>query len=186
MNNTLYLTAAFLGGTVIGGVIAWYKTKTIYEKILQDEIASVKEAFSKKEKQEEPNEPEPKEGAVSSADISDSDKRKYGNLTDLYKKPADEPYIIFPDEFGEFDDYETTSLIYFADEVLTDGDEYEVDNPEELVGKEALMVYSQEYGDDSVYVRNDKLKTDFEILLDLRNYSDVLKEKPYLRKTEET
>lgn len=36
---------------------------------------------------------------------------------------------------------------------------------------------------DSVFVRNDRLKADYEILADPRSYADVLREKPYLINT---
>lgn len=84
------------------------------------------------------------------------------------------PYIIRPEEFGEDNDYETVSLTYYDDGVLTD--EYdeilEDEDVEEQVGKESLKHFG-EYEDDSVFVRNDALQTDYEILLDHRKYYDV-------------
>ena len=50
---------------------------------------------------------------------------------------------------------------------------------EESVGKESLTHFG-EYEDDSVFVRNDNLKADYEILADKRTYAELLKEKPYL------
>ena len=49
---------------------------------------------------------------------------------------------------------------------------------DEIVGKESLNHFG-EYEDDSVFVRNDRLKRDYEILLDQRNYSDVVKTMPH-------
>ena len=37
-----------------------------------------------------------------------------------------------------------------------------------------------EFEDDSVHVRNDREKCEYEILFDQRTYDDVLKQKPYL------
>ena len=45
---------------------------------------------------------------------------------------------------------------------------------DEIVGEESLNHFG-EYEDDSVFVRSDRLKCDYEILLDQRNYSDVVK-----------
>ena len=53
-----------------------------------------------------------------------------------------------------------------------------VDDVEEIVGEESLTHFG-EYEDDSVFVRNDRLKCDYEILLDQRNYSDVTKTMPH-------
>ena len=65
------------------------------------------------------------------------------------------------------------SLTYFADKVLTDETDEPIENEEELIGKGSLNHFG-EYEDDSVFVRNDREKIDFEILLDTRNYSDFI------------
>jgi hypothetical protein len=90
----------------------------------------------------------------------------------------DKPYVISPDEFGEFYDYEKISLTYYADQVLADEDDELVEDIEETVGFESLNAFG-EYEDDSVFVRNDRLKCDYEILLDQRKYSDVIKRRPH-------
>ena len=43
---------------------------------------------------------------------------------------------------------------------------------DEIVGLDSLTHFG-EYEDDSVFVRNDVMKCDYEILLDHRNYKDV-------------
>ena len=88
------------------------------------------------------------------------------------------PYVIPPEEFGEFDDYEEIGLTYYADQVLTDDDDELVEDIEDTVGFDSLNHFG-EYEDDSVFVRNDRLKCDYEILLDHRKYSDVVKRKPH-------
>ena len=47
-----------------------------------------------------------------------------------------------------------------------------------VVGLESLTHFG-EFEDDSVFVRNDRLKCDYEILLDQRTYSDVMKQRPH-------
>ena len=49
---------------------------------------------------------------------------------------------------------------------------------EEMVGFESLNHFG-EYEDDSVFVRNDAKKCDYEILLDQKLYSDVINEMPH-------
>ena len=62
------------------------------------------------------------------------------------------------------------SLTYYSGNgVLVDDNEEQVDNVEELVGEGSLKHFG-EYEDDSVYVRNDERKCDYEILLDESNY----------------
>ena len=54
------------------------------------------------------------------------------------------------------------------------------DEIEETIGKSSLTRFG-EYEPDSVFVRNDRLKCDYEILLDERSYAEILQDKPYLR-----
>lgn len=87
---------------------------------------------------------------------------------------GDKPYVIPPEDFGEKDDYSTESLVYFKDGVLADDMDHRIEDVEAMVGVESLNHFG-EYEDDSVFVRNDRLKIDFEILLDERVYADVPK-----------
>ena len=57
--------------------------------------------------------------------------------------------------------------------ILTDDDNNPIEDVEGLVGLH-YDTHFGEYEDDSVFIRNDELKTDFEILADSRRYSDVI------------
>ena len=84
------------------------------------------------------------------------------------------PYVIDPDDFGE-EGYHTVSLDYYADGVLAYMDSGAVIKPEEvdeIVGRDSLTRFG-EYERDTVYVRNDKRKTDYEILANVDKYSDI-------------
>lgn len=91
-----------------------------------------------------------------------------------------QPYVIAPEQFAELDEYDRISLTYYADHILADDDDRIMEDVEGTVGFESLTHFG-EYEDDSVYVRNDRLKVDYEILRDERKYSDVIKKKPYLK-----
>ena len=78
-----------------------------------------------------------------------------------------------PDEFGEFEDYTKVSLTYFADGVLADECGEIVDDVEEIIGDG--LDHFGEYEDDSVFVRSDAKRCDYEILKDLRDFSDFKK-----------
>ena len=80
--------------------------------------------------------------------------------------------------FGENEDYERISLTYYADQVLVDENDEMIEDVEEMVGFESLNHFG-EYEDDSVFVRNDAKKCDYEILLDQKLYSDVIDEMPH-------
>ena len=80
------------------------------------------------------------------------------------------PYVIPPEEFSELDGYDTSSLLYHADGVVVEMMTGAViEHPEELVG-EGFEQHFGEYEEDSVFVRNDELKCDYEILKDYDNY----------------
>ena len=85
----------------------------------------------------------------------------------------DKPYIITPEEFSD-SDYNTETLSYWADGVVTDIDNERLtdDQIEDLIGEDSLSHFG-EYEDDSVFVRNDRLRTDYEILADTRRYGEV-------------
>lgn len=185
----------FIFGAAVGSAATWTYAKKKYELIAQEEIDSVKEVFSKREngnmvkeaefnKQEE--KPDLKEYA---AKIRESNYTNYSDTdgkseTKRETRKQDErdkkgyfAYVITPEEFGEFDDYEEISLSYFDDQILADENLDIVDDIEETVGIDSLTHFG-EYEDDSVFVRNDERKCDYEILLDHRNYEDVIKKKP--------
>ena len=82
------------------------------------------------------------------------------------------PYVISPDDFDDNDDYEVVSLVYYSDGVLADEDDNVIEDVEGMVGEDSLNHFG-EYEDDSVFVRNDERKTDYEILLDSRNFADI-------------
>lgn len=85
---------------------------------------------------------------------------------------AKEPYVIAPYDFGELDGYSQIELTYYADEILED-DEYNIiTDADELLGSKALTTFG-EYEDDAVFVRNERLRTDFQILKDYRTYKEA-------------
>lgn len=126
-----------------------------------------------------------KEGYINyseSADISvaeESETPLEELLIEENNNPSDAPYVIPPEDFGELDYYTQISLTYYADGILADEDDRYINNVDDIVGRESLKHFG-EYEDDSVFVRNDKLKCYYEILLDQRSYSDVINKKPHV------
>ena len=60
----------------------------------------------------------------------------------------------------------------FSSTVLADDMDELVDDIEDVVGFESLNHFG-EYEEDAVHVRNDRLKADYEILVDTGNYNEV-------------
>lgn len=188
MSNKVLYFATFVAGAVVGGIATWQYTKKKYEQIAQEEIDSVKEVFktineekrsirdwSEYEddgKEDDENEEQRKSNVTSYKNLLVSNG--YSNPSPSTQIPVDRAYVIKPDEFGEFEDYETISLFYTEDGVLLD-DRYErVDDPDFTISMESLD-HIGDYEDDCVHVRNDRLKADYEILVEERTYSEILR-----------
>ena len=192
----LFLIAA---GAALGSAVTFKLMKDKYEQIVQEEIDSVKEVFSKN--QEEPSDMtedvnKEAEVKVEKEDMFDDyikelEKREYTNYSQAAEKTiplenehkkeernVEKPYVISPEEFGEFDDYEQISLTYYADHILADDMDELVENLDEVVGFDSLNHFG-EYEDDTVFVRNDRLRCDYEICRDLRTYSEVIGDNPH-------
>lgn len=188
MKNILSNALFFTAGAVIGSVVTWKLVKTKYEQISREEIESVREMYESLDAS--------KNGDVDSEDDEEDpdNKNEYGkiiNNSGYIKLSTDkrndkeeeeegdddmiEPYVIIPEEFDEVG-YETMTLTYYdGDGVLAYGDTDEVI---EDVGELVCEDFADHFGEydedpDVVYVRNDNLRIDFEILKDTRSYSEV-------------
>lgn len=188
MNNKLIFGIGLLLGGAIGVISVWKHLDAKYKKIADEEIESVKETFSSFNHVDmlDHSSIHPdgiaKESHFPKPNLSDymdilSKNGYHANNKVEAKVTKEAPYVISPDAFGEMDDYSRISLTYYADGVLADEDDEIIDDIDISVGKESLKHFG-DYEDDSVFVRNDTRKCDYEILLDLRKYSDVLKQKP--------
>lgn len=199
MNNQAITLVSFIIGAAIGSIVTWQYVKKKYEQLAQEEINSVKEVFSKKETPLDNGDnirintaykvtEKPDISAYAAklnnlgyTNYSDSEKVKAKEIPEIdseEEEASSSPYVISPENFGEFEDYETISLTYYADQVLTDEVDEEIDDVDNTVGLDSLSHFG-EYEDDSVFVRNDNIKCDYEILLDRRKYSDVINTKPH-------
>ena len=133
---------------------------------------------------EEVKEVEKKEYKLKDIQIKDEPKTEkehtnYSQITKMYMSKDDyqtpmydDPFVIDPSEFGENPEYDTETLTYFADGVLVDDVDDVIEEPDIVVGLENLKVF-EEFGATTVYVRNDIYKTDYEIIRDDWNYSDL-------------
>lgn len=187
----------FALGAAIGVAATREYFKKKYEAISQEEIYAVREFYNKKRNEEQANKEDEEDKVYgdenSKVELVDMDSLK-GDVDDYVetieklrytneesKKVGPKPYVISPDEFGNSeDDYTCISLSYYEDQVLADDADHIVEDIENVVGIESLTHFG-EYEEDCVYVRNDRRKCDYEILLRQEKYSDLLKRKPYLR-----
>ena len=194
MSNRSLFSLGFIIGAASGATVAWYLLKDKYETLAQEEIDSVKEVFARRE-QEMKDETVKRNVAEG---IKDSDRTKpdlkeyaeqlkkngYTRYSDLsaddggVSDKRTKPYVIPPEQFGDNEEHEQISLTYYADGVLADENDEVIEDVEDAVGIDSLNHFG-EYEDDSVFVRNDARKCDYEILLDQRTYSEVVEDMPH-------
>ena len=192
--STLTSFFMFAAGAVIGSFVTWKMMDQKYRQMADEEIESMREYFSNKSKKIEhveledrdDEEDEPEKYEVTENDIRDYEgvleKVNYSGYTTVSTKEVEKdmtgPYVITPEEFGELKEYETIELTYYADFVLADNRNNSIEDVDDVIGLDSLDHFG-EYEDDSVFVRDDERKIDYQILLDPRKYSDVVNKKPH-------
>ena len=194
MKNLLF----FVAGAAIGSIATWKLIEKKYKDLADEEIESVIETFKNRRPRITKDEvketvekvinkwKEPKEtvedivaaegySIENEEEIDEDDESNYiVNVDNDNDIEVVTPYVITPEQFGEYNEYGTKTLTYYADNVLTD----EIDNPitsEEMVtmiGPDALDHFG-EYEDDSVYIRDEMNEMDYEILKSEKKFSEI-------------
>lgn len=184
MNNAVKTTLAFILGAAAGAAVAYKALKTKYERKAQEDIDAYR-AYADERISAARGETKTEEAPEEATDESDGEDDPMAPLSNLvgryrsddYRKEesniVNEPYIIAPEDYGTRDGFECTSLTYYADGVLADEWDNVIEDPDSLVGED-FEEHFGEYEQDSVFVRNDGLKRDFEILRDYDTYADVV------------
>lgn len=198
MNNGLSKILFFAAGAIVGSVATWKFVEEKYKRIADEEIESVKEHlrvkmedFPDKGVEEDVDEAETEELKPKTISITSIEEIKKANYVDYSaishdlgylsepkednteKQPGTSPCIIDQNDFGMIEDYSVDSMLYHADDYLTDENNVLIDNIENSVGYECLNEF-KESNTDVVYVRNDETKTDYEILKVDTNYKDLV------------
>lgn len=166
MSKGLYFVT-FAAGAVIGFAAAYKYVSDKFDRILQEEVKSVKKTFEsyyeKKFETEKQQEREEYSEIVESNNYTTP-------VEDIVKDI--EPYVISPDQYGEIEGYTLVGLTYFNDGVLADDYGDKIIDKVSTVGADFADHFG-EYEDDSVHIRNELKMCDYEILMDVRNYSEV-------------
>lgn len=186
----------FVTGAAIGSLVTWKLIEKKYKDLADEEIESVIETFKNRKPRITKDEvketvekvinkwKDPKEtvedivtaerySIENEEEIDEDDESNY-TIDVNNDDEVVTPYVITPEEFGEYNEYGTKTLTYYADNVLTD----EIDNPitsEEMItmiGPDALDHFG-EYEDDSVYIRDEMNEMDYEILKSEKKFSEI-------------
>lgn len=202
MTSVLNKIIIFITGAALGSVVTWKVLQKRYNERINEEMTEFKKAqrdesmekleqmhadlVEKKEEEEvEAHEATLKideNGPALTKPIENwetTSKHYRGILEDEgYSDDGPAPYVIPPEEFGnDADEYDLISLNYYEDGVLADDWGDVIEDVDRVVGKESLTHFG-EYEDDSVYVRNDRLKCEYEILLRVGKFEDRIKANP--------
>ena len=201
MNCKIINVVAFAVGAAIGSAVTYAVLKPKYERMIQEEVDTFKKEFlecmneeqaATEEESEEEDEERPSIDWSELEDLNEEEEEEFDDETldeyaELVSKYTNEeggavevakkPYVISPFDFGEIDGYNQISLTYYADGILEDDANDIVTDVDELIGAGSLNTFG-EYEDDSVFVRNEYLRTDFEILKDYRTYEEATGNSP--------
>lgn len=176
MNGSLKSIAIFAVGFVAGAATIYKFVEEKYERKYEEDVTSVRRTLSRREREAEKRKEEFEQYE------REIEKNEYWNnseepVSNVKKKERENmgnrPYVISPEEFGEDEEYEQITLIYYSDGVLADEEDELVDDVEETVGVESLNYFGK-YEEDSVFVRNDERKAEYEILRDPKSYEEVV------------
>ena len=196
MNCKFTNVLMFAVGAAVGSAVTWKIVKDRYERIVREELDSIKEVFGDTQEdnreQVESEDDEYDDGFAQTVthinwdELEDLDEEDDEDATHEYSKLASNytnekggaegvdraPYVISPYDFGELDEYSQVELTYYADGVLEDEDHNIVHDADDLIGSDSLYTFG-EYEDDAVFVRNEWLQADFQILKDYRTYEEA-------------
>jgi hypothetical protein len=167
----------FSAGAVFGATVSWMYIKKKYEEILDEQIELANEELEAERERVVELEEREKQAAKCAID-------EYRGVDKSDGESKSGPYVITPEELGEIDEYDTTTLYYYADEVLVNLNDEVVEDVEGTVGLDFAEHFG-EYEDDSVCIRNEAHMCDYEILREPRFYADIVRERTGPQDTEE-
>lgn len=207
MNSKLSNALFFTVGAAIGSFIAWRLVEIKYRRISSEEINEIREYYANKEQYNNilaSKKYKTLDEVCGDVDISEKDRVYTANKIDVTEEEKlevvdldeyesfdefeeegegegcdDGPRVISPAEFAVVDDYDAVSLVYYRDGILADDWGNIIKNADEIVGSDFASHFGQ-YEDDTVYVRNSELKTDYEINRDLRTYTSANERPPHM------
>lgn len=203
MNNGIKNALLLTAGIVIGGTASYFVTKKAlemkFEEDLDAEVQEVKHYYKLLRKEGEFASPETVTPEVNYQELIES----YQNSEPLVEEPLityeevveevedrdpEVPYVISMEEYmQDREEFDKNTVTYFEeDEVLCDDRETVIPDVEATVGHDSLTKFGTSSSNHNVvYVRNERLEADFEIILDKGAFSEVVlgfKEKEEVRK----
>lgn len=189
----------FAAGALAGAAVAARAVRDKYQQEAEEEIAEMRDYYRELRKNAktpdedkmvvEENTKEEKE--ENTKDEYDEIVKGYTNYTQYLSKAAAkyfdtetkenkkeekeertnyEPFIIDVEEFGEDPTYDTATLTYYKDKVLTNDLDDVIDYS--VAGEENLKIFDEHPDCKAIYVRDDIYMVDYEIIRDPYQYDE--------------
>ena len=185
----------FAAGALAGAAVAARVVRDKYQQEAQEEIAEMREYYRELRK----NDKTPNEDKMLEEDENNKEEKEVEeeNTKDEYNKIVKdytnytqyndtetkenkkeekeertnyEPFIIDVEEFGEDPTYDTATLTYYKDKVLTNDLDDVIDYS--VAGEENLKIFDEHPDCKAIYVRDDIYMVDYEIIRDPYQYDE--------------
>lgn len=185
----------FAAGALAGAAVAARVVREKYQQEAEEEIAEMRDYYRELRKnaktpdedkmlEEDENNKEEKEVK------EENDKNEYDEIVKNYtnytqyndtetkenkkeekeERTNYEPFIIDVEEFGEDPTYDTATLTYYKDKVLTNDLDDVIDYS--VAGEENLKIFDEHPDCKAIYVRDDIYMVDYEIIRDPYQYDE--------------
>lgn len=186
----------FAAGALAGAAVAARAVRDKYQQEAEEEIAEMREYYRELRKENVEKYPVQSEEVEAEKEESTKDEydeivKGYTNYTQYLSKAAAkyfdtetkenkkeekeertnyDPFIIDVEEFGEDPTYDTATLTYYKDKVLTDDLDDVIDYS--VAGEENLKIFDEHPDCKAIYVRDDIYMVDYEIIRDPYQYDE--------------
>lgn len=180
----------FAAGALAGAAVAARAVRDKYQQEAEEEIAEMRDYYRELRK----NAKTPNEDTIveenSEEEKEENDKNEYDEIVKNYtnytqyndtetkenkkeekeERTNYEPFIIDVEEFGEDPTYDTATLTYYKDKVLTNDLDDVIDYS--VAGEENLKIFDEHPDCKAIYVRDDIYMVDYEIIRDPYQYDE--------------
>lgn len=181
----------FAAGALAGAAVAARAVRDKYQQEAEEEIAEMRDYYRELRKNAKtPNEDTIVEENSEEEKKEENDKDEYDEIVKGYtnytqyndietkenkkeekeERTNYEPFIIDVEEFGEDPTYDTATLTYYKDKVLTNDLDDVIDYS--VAGEENLKIFDEHPDCKAIYVRDDIYMVDYEILRDPYQYDE--------------
>ena len=182
----------FAAGALAGTAVAARVVREKYQQEAEEEIAEMRDYYRELRKnaktpdenkmleEDENSKEEKEENTKNEYDEIVKGYTNYTQYNDIETKENKkeekeertnyEPFIIDAEEFGEDPSYDTTTLTYYKDKVLTNDLDDVIDYS--VAGEENLKIFDEYPDCKAIYVRDDIYMVDYEIIRDPYQYDE--------------